>query len=166
MSKLEHSFAFLAVLGSLALATSASAQPFGQADLSGAERLEVKGCGRMGGPVSFDLAIAGNGAWTLDTGSGVYTGTSTGNQRVARLTLASTSLAALEAALEADATALCGEAVNITALNARAALVVNKRQTRAHFVFRAGGQGATANDEGRGVYGARARGQWMPALTQ
>jgi hypothetical protein len=157
--------------GALVLAASANAQSplpqnplFGQADLAGGERLRVPGCGRMGGAVAFDLVIGNDGAWTLDTGSATYTGTSTRRGHTALLTFDPASLGAFEAALEADAAALCEEAVDITALRTHALVVVNKRATRAHFFWRAAGRGTTASGEdGHGVYKARTRGAWTPA---
>lgn len=163
----------VALLGALALAASAAAQSplpqnplFGQADLAGGERLRVPGCGHMGGAVSFELLIGNDGAWTLDTGSEVYTGTSQRRGRTALLTFDAASLGALEAALEADASTLCEEAVDITRLRTHAIAVINKRQTRAHFFWRAAARGTTASgDAGHGVYKARTRGAWTPAPT-
>ena len=156
----------LLLLGFLALASQASAQsvPDGSGTLTGGDRLRVPGCGRQGGPVSLDVTLAANGNWTA-TGSGAtYSGTSTAmNGRVVRLTLDAASLAALEAALKTDASALCEEAVTISALNANAALMVNKRQDRARLFLHARGAGTTASGgEGNGLYRLRARGPWTP----
>ena len=102
--------AALAFLGFLALASAASAQTFpdGSGNLAGADRLRVPGCGRDGGPVSLAVTLGSNGAWTAAGGGASYSGTSTiergsYGRRVMRLTLDATSLTALEAALEADA---------------------------------------------------------------
>lgn len=158
----------LAFLGFLALASAASAQTFpdGSGTLAGADRLRVPGCGRDGGPVSLAVTLGSNGAWTAAGGGASYSGTSTlergsYGRRVMRLTLGATSLAALEAALEADASILCEEAVTISSLTTRAALKVNKRETRAWIGLHARGTGTTAGGgDGNGVYGVRARGPW------
>ena len=174
-------FAPLAVLGLLALASTASAQTFpsGAGNLAGTERLSVPGCGRDGGLISVALTaqpfacVAGGpslvapctgGAWTATIGASSYAGTGDAiNERLARLTLDAASLAALEAALEADASALCEETVTITSLTANAAFKVNKRQTRAWLGLRARARGTNAGgDEGIALYTLRARGPWQP----
>jgi hypothetical protein len=156
----------LALLGLLALAGQAAAQavPAGSGTLNGGERLRVPGCGRDGGAVALDFALAANGAWSADTGAVTYTGTSTQlGPRLARLTLDAASLAALEAALESDASALCEEAVTISSLNPRAALLVSKRRTRAHLLLRVRAFGSAGGEEGAGLYRLRARGAWTLA---
>ena len=110
--------------------------PDGSGNLAGADRLRVPGCGRDGGPVSLAVTLGSNGAWTAAGGGASYSGTSTVSRgsygrRVMRLTLDAASLAALETALEADASTLCEEAVTISSLTTRAVLKVNKRETRA-----------------------------------
>ena len=163
----------LAFLGFLALASAAGAQTFpdGGGNLAGAERLRVRGCGRDGGPLFLSVSLGSNGAWTAAASAtptgpviATYTGTSTTvHGRVMRLTLDATSLAALETALEADASTLCEEAVTISSLTTRAALKVNKRETRAWISLRARGMGTTAGGgDGNGIYGVRARGPWSP----
>ena len=158
----------LAFLGFLALASAASAQTFpdGAGNLAGADRLRVPGCGRDGGPVSLAVTLGSNGAWTAAGGGASYSGTSTVSRgsygrRVMRLTLDAASLAALETALEADASTLCEEAVTISSLTTRAVLKVNKRETRARIGLLARGVGTTAGGgDGNGIYGVRARGPW------
>ena len=156
----------LAFLGLLALASLASAQSFpdGSGTLAGGDRLRVPGCGRDGGPVSLAVTLGSTGAWTAAGGGATYSGTSTTVRgRVMRLTLDAASLAALEAALEADASTLCEEAVTLSSLNTRAALKVNKRETRAALGLLARGMGTTASGgEGNGGYALRARGPWAP----
>ncbi len=160
-------FAPLALLGLLALATQASAQavPDGAGTLAGRDRIRVPGCGRESGPINVDVTLAANGAWSADVGAVTYTGTSTQvNRRRARLTLDAGSLTALDTALEAEASAQCDEAVTISALTTRAALKVNKRQTRARLHFRVRATGSTVGgNEGSGTYRIRARGDWTPA---
>jgi hypothetical protein len=154
-----------AVLGFLALAAAASAQsvPDGSGTLAGGDRLRVPGCGRQAGPVRVDFALASNGGWTADLGATTYSGTSTQlGPRVARLTLDSVSLAALETALETDASALCEEMVTIDSLTTNAALLVNKRQTRARLLVGARATGSTAGGaQGNGLYRLRAGGAWI-----
>ena len=180
MSK-HRPFALLALLGLLALASGASAQTFpnGGGTLAGADRLRVPGCGRDAGLISvavtaapFACVLGGpglvapctGGAWTATIGAASYAGTGDAlNERLARLTLDAASLAALEAALEADASALCEETVTITSLTANAAFKVNKRQTRAWLGLRARARGTNAGgDEGIALYTLRARGPWQP----
>jgi hypothetical protein len=154
----------LALLGFIAFAAAANAQtvPDGSGTLAGGDRLRVPGCGREAGPVSVDFALAANGAWTADLGATTYSGTSTQlGPRLARLTLDAASLAALETALETDASALCEETVTIDSLATRAALVVSKRQTRARLLFGARATGTSAGGgEGNGLYQLRAGGAW------
>jgi hypothetical protein len=154
----------LALLGFLAVAAAANAQtvPDGGGTLAGGDRLRVPGCGRQAGPVSVDFALAANGDWTADLGAATYSGTSTQvGPRLARLTLDAASLAALETALETDASALCEETVTIDSLTTRAALVVSKRETRARLHLGARATGATVSGgEGAGLYLLRARGAW------
>jgi hypothetical protein len=158
----------LALLGLLALATHASAQsvPDGSGTLAGRDRLHVPGCGREAGPLSLDVTLAANGAWTADAGATTYGGTSTQvNRRLALLTLDAGSLTALDAQLEADASDLCDETVTISALTTNAALKVNKRQTRARVHLGVRAMGSTASGDGSGVYRIRARGAWTPVGT-
>ena len=176
MSK-HRPFALLALLGLLALASGASAQTFpnGGGTLAGADRLRVPGCGRDAGLISvavtaapFACVLGGpglvapctGGAWTAAIGSAPYSGTGDAiNERLARLSLDAASLAALEAALEADASALCEETVTISSLTANAALKLNKRKTHAWLGLRARSRGMTASGgEGIGSYALRARG--------
>lgn len=167
-------FAPLAFLGLLALASAASAQTFpqGSGNLAGADRLRVPGCGRDGGPISAAItaqpyaclvAPCTGGTWTATIGAASYSGTGDAlNERLTRLTLDAASLAALEAALEADASALCEEPVTISSLSANAALKVNKRQTHAWLGLRAHARGMNADgDEGIALYALRARGPWQ-----
>jgi hypothetical protein len=155
----------LALLGFLVLAAAANAQtvPDGSGTLAGGDRLRVPGCGRQAGPVRVDFALAANGGWTADLGAISYSGTSTQlGPRVARLTLDTASLAALETALETDASALCEEAVTINSLTTNAALLVNKRQTLARLLVGARATGSTASGaEGGGLYRLRAGGAWV-----
>jgi hypothetical protein len=179
MSK-HRPFVLPAFLGLLALASAASAQTFpnGAGNLAGADLLRVPGCGRDGGLISIALtaepfacilggpglvAPCTGGAWTASTGAASYAGTGDAiNERLARLTLDAASLAALEAALEAKASALCEEAVTISSLTANAALKVNKRQTHAWLGLRARARGMNAGgDEGIALYALRARGPWQ-----
>jgi len=157
----------LALLGLFALAAAANAQNAlqGSGTLDGADRLRVPGCGRQGGPVALDLTLDPTGAWSLDDGTTTYTGTSTPlTRRVLRLTPDAASLAALEAKLESDASALCEETVTITSLHANAALKVNKRRDRAQLYVRVRGNGTTASgDDGTGLYQLGARGGWSPS---
>jgi hypothetical protein len=154
----------LALLASLELAGAASAQtPVGEGSFHGARLLKVKNCGRSAGPVSFDFAIDAGGAWTLDTGSNLYTGTASGNRRVARLVPDASSLATLESVLESGAGALCGEPVDLSSLHPLAVLKVSKRQTRARLFARVGASAETATRHGRAVFKVRTRGAWMPA---
>jgi hypothetical protein len=158
----------LALLGFLALAAEASAQavPDGAGTLTGRDRLRVPGCGREAGPISVDVTLAANGAFTADVGGTTYGGTSTQrNRRFARLTFDAASLSALDAALEADASALCEEAVTIDSLNAKAALKVNKRQTRARLHVGVRASGSSASGDGDGTYRIRAGGDWTPVGT-
>jgi len=156
-------FAFYTVLG-LASAASAQTFPAGGGTLVGGERLRVPGCGRLGGAVSLDVALAANGAWTIDSGTDVYSGTSNAlTRRLVLLTPDAASLAALEAELEQNASALCEEPVEISALNVNAALKLNKRQDRARLFVRARGTGTTeSGDQGSGLYRLRAGGAWNP----
>lgn len=161
----------LAFLGLVSIASIASAQTFpdGGGNLAGADRLRVPGCGRDGGPTFLSVSLGSNGAWTAsvsDTPTGpavvTYSGTSTTvHGRIMRLTLDAASLAALETKLETDASALCEEAVTISALTTRAALKVNKRETHAWIGLRARGTGTIAGGgDGNGIYHVRARGPW------
>ena len=165
--------ASLAFLGFLALASTASAQTFpdGGGNLTGAERLRVPGCGRDGGPTFLSVSLGSNGAWTAsmsDTPTGptvvTYSGTSTTvGGRIMLLALNTASLAALETALEADSSTLCEAAVTISSLTTRAALKVNKRETRARIGLHARGTGTIAGGgDGNGIYHVRARGPWSP----
>lgn len=165
---LSKRLALPALLGFLALATQASAQavPDGAGALAGRDRLRVPGCGREAGPLSVDVTLAANGAWTADVGAVTYSGTSTQmNRRLALLTLDAGSLTALDTALEADASALCEEAVTISALTSNATLKVNKRQTRARLHFGVRATGSSASGDGSGTYRIRARGDWTPVGT-
>ena len=173
----------LTLLGLLALAPAASAQTFpnGGGTLAGADRLLVPGCGRDGGLINvavtaepFACVLGGpglvapctGGAFTAAIGAVTYSGTGDAiNDRLARLTLDAASLAALEAALEADASALCEEAVTIRSLTANAALKVNKRKTHAWLGLRARARGMSGSSgsggEGSAIYALRARGPWQ-----
>jgi hypothetical protein len=165
---LKTRIAPLALLGLLALASQASAQtvPDGGGTLDGRERLRIPGCGREAGPISVDVALAANGAWTAEVGAVTYSGTSTqANRRLARLTLDAGSLTTLDAALEADATALCEETVTISSLTTNALLKVNKRQTRARLHFGVRATGSSTSGDGSGSYRIRARGPWTAVGT-
>jgi hypothetical protein len=151
------------LLGLLSFAAGASAQTFpdGSGTLSGGERLRIRGCGRDGGAVTLATTLAANGNWTVASGGSTYTGTGNAvTRRLVRLTPDAASLALLDTNLEADATALCGETVTITALSANGAMKVNKRQTRARIFFRAEGAGSSTGGAGNGVYRVRGRGPW------
>jgi hypothetical protein len=170
----------LAALVSLAFASSALAQsPHGEAQLSGAERLRVKGCGRTGNAVTLDfeiqpLACAAsilpcpeNGAWTLAGTPAPLSGLSSGGRRGARLRLDENNLTALESALEGEASALCGEPIDLRGLRAGGALKISKRGERARITLVATGLAASASaDASRASYRVRARGAWQNALSQ
>jgi hypothetical protein len=152
------------LLASFALASSAAAQfaPGEGGTLTGGDRLRVPGCGRQAGPVSAAVTLAPKGDWSAAAGATTYTGTSTEQTpRLRRLTLDAPSLAALDANLEADASALCDDAVTVTALSTQAALKRNKRGDRARLFLRARATGATAGGSGTGLYRLRAGGQWI-----
>jgi hypothetical protein len=149
----------------LALAPPALAQfaPGEGGSLVGGDRLRVPRCGRQAGPIQADVTLDPSGAWSADLGAATYAGTSTApTPRLRLLTLDAASLAALEASLEADATALCEEAVTIDALNVNAALKVNKRRDRARIYLRARALGSSASGTpGTGLYQLRAGGMWI-----
>ncbi|HEU4429289.1 MAG TPA: hypothetical protein VFT98_11090 [Myxococcota bacterium] len=155
----------LAVCASIVLASAASAQlaPGEGGTLFGGERLRVPGCGRLGGAVTLEMTLAPDGAWTIDSGANAYSGTSSGlAPRLIRLTLDTESLATLESKLESEATTLCEEPMTITALNANAALKLNKRRSHARLFLRARATGSTESGaEGSGLYRLRARGEWI-----
>jgi hypothetical protein len=160
---LSRRLAPLALLALLALATQASALavPDGSGTVAGRDRLRIPGCGREAGPISIDFTLAANGDWTADVGAATYSGTSAQvNRRLARLTFDAGSLTALDAALEAEASALCEDTVTISALTTNAALKVNKRQTRARIHVGVRATGSSASGEGSGSYRIRARGGW------
>jgi hypothetical protein len=159
----------LALLGLLALATQASAQtiPAGAGTLDGGDRLRVPGCGRQGGPVSVDFALAADGAWTAAAGDETYSGSSTQlTPRLARLTLDAESAAELQDELASEASELCEQEVTIGALRHVAALKVSKRGDRARLHLRARAFGSGASGErGPGLYRLRAGGAWTPAAS-
>jgi hypothetical protein len=148
-----------------AFATPALAQlaPGEGGTLIGRDRLRVPRCGRQVGPVSADVTLDPSGAWSADLGATTYTGTSTApTPRLHLLTLDAASLAALEASLEADASALCEEPVTISSLTAKAALKVNKRRDRARLYLRARAMGSGASGTPRtGLYQLGAGGPWI-----
>jgi len=176
---MRNSFRLLASIFALALAGSAFAEaPHGEAQLNGAERLRVKSCGRSGGAVTLDfeiqpLACAASilpcpkdGSWSLTGTPAPLSGLSRGGPRVARLSLHDQSLGALEAALEAEASEICGEAIDLSSLHAGGALKISKSREHARLVLFASARATSANgDASRATYRVRARGAWQAALT-
>jgi hypothetical protein len=146
--------------------------PAGVGVLAGTAKLRLKPCGRSEVPLAFRVEVEDDGAWAADAPVGLA-GTSTTRltwrqfyahfRSRTRLALSSASLTALEASLAAQATALCGESVSLSALAAsEATLVLNKRWTRAKLRLRASAQGVRASGTRTLRYRATAVGAWTP----
>jgi hypothetical protein len=157
----------LLVLGLAVLAASANAQtvPAGSGTLTGKQRIGASGCGNDSGPASVAVNLAANGAFSANANGDTYAGTSTTSGRVTSLTLDAGSQFLLEAVLEADASLLCEETVNITSLSVtQAMLKVNKRQTAAKLQVKARATGTSTSGSGTGKFRLKAVGPWQVAL--
>ncbi|MBM4382107.1 MAG: hypothetical protein FJ091_01935 [Deltaproteobacteria bacterium] len=176
---MRNLFRLLAPVFALALAGSALAEaPYGKAQLSGAERLRVTSCGRSGGALTLDFEIQPlvciasilpcpeDGAWSLTGTPAPLSGLSRGGPRAVRLSLDDQSLGALEAALEAEASEICGEAIDLAGLRAGGALKISKSREQARLVLFASARATSADGESsRATYRVRARGKWLEALS-
>jgi hypothetical protein len=153
----------LLILGLAVLATNANAQtvPAGSGTLTGKQRIGASGCGNDSGSASVTVNLAADGTFSANANGDTYAGTSTTMGRVTRLSLDAGSLFLLEAVLEDDASALCDEAVDITALTpTQAMLKVNKRQTAAKLQVKANATGTSTSGSGRGKFRLTAVGAW------
>lgn len=125
-----------------ALAAPASALIDNSGSFAGSERLQVRGCGLHARTVSGDYVFSNGfyqgGAFTLNVGGSLYTGTyRVEAPHALRFSFDAASLAAFQAALEAGATSLCGDSTTLAELAAGGVLVLNKRGDRARLFLRA-----------------------------
>jgi hypothetical protein len=123
-------------IATLAAAGAALAQtvPAGSGALTGKEALHTHACNKHAPPsaATVNFTLASNGAFSATQGANNYTGTSTTLHRRTTLTLDGNSTSALNAAVNAKASSVCGTNVSVGSFKVdRATLVVNKKKTKA-----------------------------------
>jgi len=134
-------------------------------DLFGKEKAKVQRCGAAKDFVSWDVVLQPTGAWSMNDGVNVFTGTSvaTGKGGKRDLSFDAPSLGLFISVLESRASSECGVAIVVSASEQKKfQLKVNKNATKAKVKLSYKFLGSGGGQTGKGKYAGSAKGVWGP----